>query len=368
MHLRTIATLLIVALVFGGYYGWKSFMAEQQHQAMANHKAPPQTVSTAKVGQASWKQLISTTGNLSAKRYVNLDAQVGGIVTAIYFESGQQVKAGDALVKIDDTPELAQLKGAKASLELATANLKRKQDLQQRNMVAQSDIDQSTEEVEAAQAEVDRIQDLITHKLLKAPFDGVLGLKKLETGAFVSMGAPIIELSNNSEMILHFFVPERFLPLLQTGKVITFTLDSFPGESFTATITAKANRLTKNSRALEVEALAENPGGKLLPGMFSSIQIPVGEAEQTIVVPKLAIVYSLYGDSVFVVTDNKGVQQVNQHQVKLGAVRDGLVRVIDGLKPGDEVVIAGQGKLKDGMVVQVDNRVTPQISSNEQGL
>ncbi|QFY90758.1 efflux RND transporter periplasmic adaptor subunit [Magnetovirga frankeli] len=368
MTLRTLASLLLVALVFGGYYGWKTLQAEQLQQAMAQRPAPVQTVSTAKVTHLSWRQQINATGNLLARRSVELDAQEGGIITDIYFQSGQEVKAGDALVKIDDTPEQAQLKGARAALDLAQANLKRKQELQQRSMVAPSDIDQANEQVEAAQAEVDRIQDLIRHKLLKAPFDGVLGLKKLETGAFVSMGAPIVELSDKRKMLLYFFVPERYLSLVQVGKTVEFTLDAFPGERFTARISAKSNRLTKNNRALEVEALADNPDGKLLPGMFCSIQIPVSKPESVLVVPKLAILYSLYGDSVFVVTDQGGKTQVSQHQVKLGMVRDGQVQVLQGLNAGDDVVIAGQGKLKDGMRVQVDNSVMPQINNNGKGL
>jgi membrane fusion protein (multidrug efflux system) len=359
MLVRVVLVCVAITLVFGGYYGYKRHTADRQAKLAAAMQPPPATVSSATVTTHEWQQALLTTGTLKAGKQVTLDAQTGGLLSDVLFQSGQQVKAGAVIAKLDDTPERAQLRSAQAALELAEVNLKRKMELQSKNMVAAADLDLVREQAESAQADVDRIKDLIEHKLLRTPFAGSLGLKNIEAGDFIAMGAPVVEVHAMQQMILRYFVPERYITQISVGMDVDFTLDTYPAETFKARVTATDVALTETNRSLEIEARVDNPDAKLLPGMFARVAIPVGKTTTSPAVPEAAVVFSLYGDSVFVVTRQEGKQTVSRREITIGQQQNGQIQVLKGVTAGEEVVVAGQNKLRDGMPIRVDNAVLP---------
>lgn len=367
MILRVAITILLLGLVFGGYYGWKMREADEKAKLIAAYKPPPVTISTAIAGTAAWQQDITTTGTLRAEKSVTLDAQAAGVLTEVLFESGQHVKAGEVLAKIDDLSERAELEGAKAALNLAESNLNRKRKLLRKKLVPQSDVDELEEQVQDGKSKIERIQDLIEHKELKAPFAGTLGLRDIEVGAYMSVGSPVVSIHSLDSMRLRFVVPERFLSLIEMGRRVEFLLDTYPDKVFKARIIAKDVALSDSNRSLEVEAQVDSSDEALIPGMYATVKVPIGEEESAVVVPLPALVFSLYGDSVFVVKDKDGGKVVNRRTVKVGLRKDGQVQILEGLKQGETVVVAGQGKLREGAAVKIDNSVVLSGHTQQKG-
>lgn len=359
MIIRIVITVVALALSFGGYYLWKEQQAEAKAKLMAAYKPPPVTVSTASVESISWQRVITTTGNLRAEKSVILAAQVEGVLTKVLFKSGQEVQGGEVLAKIDDVSEQSALKSALAALKLAKSDLTRKKRLLQKKLVAQADVDQLEEQLQVADAKVQGIREQIEHKTLKAPFAGTLGLKNVEEGGYVSVGDSVVSIQTLDSMRLRFFIQERHLPQIGIGKVIDFHLDSYPDTRFKASIIAQDIALSEENRSLEMEAQVENADGKLIPGMFVTVELPVGKADSVLVVPVSAVVFSLYGDAVYVVDDKDGDKVVNRRSVKVGQRRPGQVEIIEGLRKGETIVVAGQGKLREGARIKIDNSIMP---------
>lgn len=357
MLLRIAITVLIIGLTFGGYYTWKEQQAEAKAKLMTAYKPPPVTVSTASVESVPWQQLVSTTGNLRAEKSVVLAARAEGVITHVLFKSGQEVKGGDVLARIDDLVEQTDLRSARAERDLAKSELHRKEKLLRKKLVPQSEVDRLKEQLQVAISKIQGIQELMDHKSVKAPFDGKLGLKNVEEGDYISVGDPVVSLQTLDSMRLRFSIQERYLPQIAVGTGIGFRLDTYPDTRFSASIIAQDNALSKNNRSLEMEAQVDKADAQLIPGMFATVEVPIGDADPVLVVPVNAVVFSLYGDAVFVVGDKDGAKVVNRRSVKVGQRRTGQVEILEGLKKGETVVVAGQGKLREGAQVTIDNSI-----------
>lgn len=357
--LRVVITVLILGLTFGGYYFWKEHQAGAQAKLMAAYQPPPVTVSTATVESMPWQRVLTTTGTLRAEKSVVLAAQAEGVLTQVSMISGEQVQAGDVLAKIDDIAEQTSLKSAVAERDLVQVDLNRKRLLLKKNLVAQSDIDQLQEQLQIAESKVQSVRELIGHKSIKAPFSGTLGLKNVEEGSYISIGDPIVNIQTLDSMRLRFFIQERYLPQIEIGRAISFNLDSYPDTQFKARIVARDTALSEDNRSLEIEAQVDNADGMLIPGMFVTVSVPVGDANPTLVVPVSAVVFSLYGDAVYVVSGQGDAKLVNRRSVKVGERNSSQVEILEGLKQGETVVIAGQVKLREGTKVKIDNSVMP---------
>jgi len=334
---------------------------------MAKKFAPPPTaVSTYTVQQQTWQPFISAVGSLQAVNGVTVSTDQSGIVTSIPFESGAFVKKGDLLMELDTRQEIAQLHSAQAQRDLMKLTLDRQTDLVKRKAVAQSDFDSAKAQFDQSVAAVEQVQAVIDHKTVRAPFDGVAGIRQVNTGQYFSAGTPIVSLQSFSPIYVNFSLPQQSMKDVKNGSAVEITVDGFGDAKFTGKVTALNSALDAATRNIEVQATIPNEDGKLKPGMFAKVRILLPETQKVLAIPTSAINYAPYGNSVFVVKDIKGedgsstYKGVEEQFIQTGQARGDLVEVVSGLKEGDVVVSSGVFRLKAGAAVQVNNSVKPE--------
>jgi membrane fusion protein, multidrug efflux system len=332
------------------------------------HQAPVVGVSTVQARSETWNPTISGIGTIAPVQGVSLSTELEGTVTKINFENGQLVHAGDVLVELDTSVEQAQLKAAEAQLQLAKLGSDRANELVQKNTISQAEVDQATAQLAQAQASVNALKATIDKKVLRAPFDGRVGIRSVNLGQFVSRGATIVPLQKMDQLYVNFTLPERDLQKLKVGETIRVTVDAFPNRSFEGKLAAISPEVDASTRNISLQGLLENPDELLRSGMFARVSLELPDVEATIVVPTTSIAYAAYGNSVFIVEKmkNKDGQEylgVRQQFVKLGDKRGDLVAVLEGVKPGEKVVDAGVFKLRNALPVQENNVVQPSNSS-----
>jgi membrane fusion protein, multidrug efflux system len=368
--------VLLVALIGG--FGYFQFVVKPAmiKSIIAAGGQPPATVSTEPAKAETWEPKLPAIGTLRAVQGVEVSSEVGGIVTAINFDSGKLVSQGDLLVQLDDTVEQADLRSGKAQLKKAELELSRQQELLRRSNTAKTSFDAALAARDTAAATVDRTQALIAQKAIKAAFAGRLGIRNVDLGQYVSPGTAMVSLQRLTPIYVDFPVPEQSLTLLSIGQTVEVAVDAEPGRPFEGkieSIDAKVNQATRN---VLVRARVENREARLLPGMFANVNVVAGAARQVITVPRTAVTYSLYGDSIYVVveapapkgeaaakTEKPQAPQlvVDRRFVRVGESRGDRVAILEGVKAGENVVIAGQIKLQPEARVRVDNsqRLTP---------
>jgi membrane fusion protein (multidrug efflux system) len=262
--------------------------------------------------------------------------------------------------------ELADLTSAEATQREADVAYKRQTDLLRKSVASEANVDTALAKRDTAAAAVNRIKALIAQKAILAPFAGRLGIRKVELGQYVSPGLALVTLQALDPIWVDFPMPEQNIGKLATDQVIELTVDAFPGKVFKGRVTSLDARVSQETRTLLVRGTLPNRDGKLLPGMFANVAVLAGEASEVVTVPRTAITYSLYGDSVYVVKPEEakegeaaaGAEQifiVERRFVRPGQVRGDLVAINSGLTAGEEVVTTGQLKLNNGSRVTVDN-------------
>ncbi len=307
-------------------------------------------VEVGQVERQSLKEELSAVGNLRANESVMLKPEIAGRVSRIAFAEGQRVSRGAVLVELDAQVARAEVAQAKAQLELARSNYQRTQDLSERNFVSPSAKDQAASNLEVADAAYALAQARLARYTLRAPFDGVLGLRSVSAGDFVKDGADLVQVEDIASMKLDFRLPERYSALIRVGQPVEFTLDALPGQQFVAKVQAVDAQVDANGRSLLVRAKADNPGAQLKSGMFARVRVVLGERADALVVPEEALVPGASGQVVFRVIDGKAVRTA----VTPGLRRQGWVEIVKGLAPGETVVTAGQIRLqRDGLPVRV---------------
>jgi membrane fusion protein (multidrug efflux system) len=278
------------------------------------------------------------------------------------------VHAGDILVRLDTSQERAQLEAAEAQRELARLNLERAKQLREKKVVSQAELDTAAAEAKQAEARVGEIKATIDRKEIHAPFSGVLGIRRVDLGQYLTAGDAVVPLQSLDPVYVNFAVPQQDASKLRPGAQVrvAVTADSTKAapEQAVGTITAINSVVDEGTRNMQVQATFRNVHGELTPGMFVEVAVSLGTSDSVIALPAPAISYAPYGDSVFVVGDMKGpdgqtYRGVAQRFVKLGAGRGDQVAVVSGLKPGEEVVTSGVFKLRNGAAVQVNNEVQP---------
>lgn len=358
-YFTLLGVLLLVGMVFGG-------KTALMIQGFKNQKQIS-TVSDEAARSESWQGNFASVGNLDPVQGADISNQLAGNVVAVNFQSGQTVQKGQLLVQIDDSSERAQLAGFKAQLQLAEITDKRTRDIFSKHLNAQSDVDTADSNLQQAQSNVDNTQATIDKKAIRAPFTGQAGIRNVNVGQYLPEGTVIVTLQDLDHMYASFTLPEQALPSLSAGQKVDVSVDTFPGHKFEGDINAIDSKVDPNSHTVRVQGLVPNPGHLLRAGMFANVTVLAGKPGTYVTVPKAAVTYSLYGNSVFVVTpdkdkkDDKGNPEltVNEVFVKLGDERGARVAVTEGLKTGDMVVTSGMQKLHTGSVVAIDNSVTP---------
>ena len=355
--------LVGILIIVGGAFGFHIYTMIQGFKSQKNIA----TVSEEAAKQETWQPNFVSVGNLDPVQGADISNQVAGNVTAINFDSGQEVEKGQLLVQLDDSNERAQLEGFQAQEKLAELNDQRSHDIFSRHLIAQSDVDTADSNLRQAQSNVANTQADIAKKAIRAPFAGHAGIRNVNLGQYLAVGTVVVTLQALDHMYASFNLPEQALPSLAKGQKVEVTVGAYPNQKFEGQINAIDSKVDPASHTVRVQGLIANPQHMLRAGMFANVSVSAGKPLQVVTVPKSAVTYSLYGDAVFVVApdpknkDDKGNPQLTANQVfvKLGDDHGNRVAVVEGVKVGDQIVTSGMQKLHSGSVVAIDNSVTP---------
>jgi membrane fusion protein (multidrug efflux system) len=365
MAKRMILMLLLVVLLIAGL----GFVKFRQIEAATKTvmQPPPEAVTTIVAKRETWPATLNVIGTMVAVQGVTVSADLPGTVDRINFESGKAVRAGDVLVELDTRQERAQLAANEAQRDLAKVTFNRTQELYKQGVVAKVEYDNAVAQQKATEANVGEIRATIARKTIRAPFSGILGIRQVNLGQYLSAGQAIVPLQSLSPIYVNFGIPQQESPKVRVGSIVKVTNQELGGEILTGRVNAIDSVVNEGTRNIQIQATLSNPKGKLRPGMFVEVQIPIGQERSVISLPATAINYAPYGDSVYVVTDMKDrtgkiYRGVKQQFVKIDGTRGDQVAVVSGLNPGDEVVTSGVFKLRNGAAVQVNNKIQPENS------
>jgi membrane fusion protein (multidrug efflux system) len=325
---------------------------------------PAETVTTAAASAESWEVALTAVGSLSAVQGVTVAAELPGKVVSIAFEPGAKAKKGDLLISQDTSSEEARLPGAVARAELTRTVLERNAEMLAKQIISQADYDAAVAEHEQALAQANDIRATIRKKTIRAPFGGRLGIRQANLGQILREGDPIVTLQSLDPIYVNFSMPQQQLNRLRPGLPVRVTCDALPGMTMDGRITAVNPLVDAETRNIQLQATMGNPGEKLRPGMFVTVAVGLPARKKVLAIPATAVLYAPYGDSVFVVEDDKGGKggkALRQQFVRLGEKRGDFVAVSDGLKEGENVVSTGVFKLRNGQAVVVDNRLAPRF-------
>ena len=364
MAKRMILMLVLMAILIGGL----GLLKLRQFQAMADEFAAmqpaPEAVTTIVTEREEWPATLDAIGTVAPVQGVTVSADLPGVVDRIAFDSGRTVDKGDVLVQLDTRQEQAQLAGAESQVELARVNFERMRGLVEQDAVSRAEFDAAAAAHQQAEARVREIRATIERKTIRAPFAGVLGIRQVNLGQYLTGGDPIVPLQSLNPVYVNFGVPQQEAGKMRQGRSVRITVGELGEGQFTGHVTAIDSIVDPTTRNVQVQATLSNPGGRLRPGMFVQAQVMVGAGRQVVALPASAINYAPYGDSVFVLADLKNpkgqpYRGVRQQVVKLGPARGDQVAVVSGLNAGEEVVTSGVFKLRNGVAVQVNNKVQP---------
>jgi membrane fusion protein (multidrug efflux system) len=375
----------IVALFLGGVAWFNLVFKPAMIAEFIGKMAPPAaTVTAEKAKVEEWVDRVHSIGTMVAIEGVDVSPQQGGMVVEYFFDSGDDVEKGAKLVNLDTSVEEADLANNKATLVQSKLDYDRQVNLVKKGAASQAVLDQTIAKRDSAAAEVQKVEAIIAQKSVTAPFSGRLGLRRVEKGQYVSVGQALVWLQALDPIWVDFPVPESEVARFKTGSPIEIMVDAYPGELFKGKVEAFDARLNQDARTLMVRGTLPNPDRKLLPGMFANAAVLAGEPKQVVTVPRTALTYSLYGDSVWVVkheaaqaspaptpTSSK-VEPVGtaiaadapptepklkaeRRFVRVGATQGDRIAIAEGIKAGEEVVTSGQLKLQQGAEIKVDN-------------
>jgi membrane fusion protein (multidrug efflux system) len=361
---------VIVLLAVGAVLFLLGFLKYRQIQAAIAMGAlmapPPAAVTTEVVHGTTWQPTVRAIGTLEAVQGVTVSADLPGVVKEILFESGKTTKAGDILVRLVTDEEQAMLDSAQAQRDLKVLSLQRERDLIKSHTASQSEFDTADAEYRQAEAAVAQAKAAIERKTIRAPFDGVLGIRLVNVGQYLNSGDKIVPLQSTDPIFADFSLPQQSLSRFGVGSAVQVTTDATGDTAFPGKITALNSMVDSSTRNFQSQATIANPGARLHPGMFANVDVILPEQTGVLTVPSSAISYAPYGDSVFVVTQitdpvtKKTFRGVRQQFVRVGQTRGDLVAVETGIKEGQEVVTSGVFKLQNNAPVQINNSVQPE--------
>src|SRR5437588_8395340 len=356
--------MLAVIVILLTTLGFIKFRQIQSAVHAASFQPPPESVTTIVAEQEQWPATMNVIGTMEAVQGVTVSADLPGTVARINFDSGKSVHAGDVLVELDTRQERAQLAALEAQRDLARLNFTRMQQLANEGVISRMDYDRATAEQRQTEANVAEVRATSEGKTIRAPFSGILGIRKINLGQYLPGGGPVVSLQSLNPIYVNFGVPQQVAGQARRGRTLRVSAEQLPGQAFTGRVTAIDSVIDEGTRNFQVQGTLSNPEGKLRPGMFVQVDLALGAGRPAITLPASAISYAPYGDSVLIVAglkDQKGqsYRGVRQQFVKVQGSRGDQVAVISGVNPGDEVVTSGVFKLRNGAAVQVDNQVKP---------
>jgi multidrug efflux system membrane fusion protein len=357
---------LLLAVLVGALVGFNAFRTKMITQFFANNKPPPSTVTVAEAKSELIPNLLTAVGDLAAVHQVNVTSDVNGRITEILFTAGASVNAGTPLLQLFDGPEQGDLATFKAQSTMAQLSLERAKQLAARQFGPQATVDQAQSAFDQAYAGIAKTQAIISQKLVRAPFDGELGVRKVEVGQYLTAGTQIVSLTDLSELYANFTITEKDSGQLKVGQIVRIKVDAYPGRTFEGKISTIEPQIATDTRNIRVQATIANPDHILKPGMFATTTVVLPDKQPVVTIPETAVDYTLYGDSVFLITEKKE----EDGKTSLTAVRsfvqtgnriEGRAEILKGLKPGDRVVAVGQLKLQSGSAVTISTDPAPPI-------
>lgn len=370
MNKRMVWMLVITGVIFGGVFGFKWFGGKMMNQFFDHMPIPPSAISTASAQSQSWNTSLSGVGTVIASNGTQVTTESGGIVAALHFESGAEVKQGALLVSLSSANEQAQLQRLEAQASLTKTDLGRLTRLYKLEAISRSDVDKGESDYDAAKAAVDGQRALLAQKNIRAPFTGRLGIRQINVGQFLSPGTPIVSLQALNPIYVDFTLPEQNMSTVVVGQTVTATVDSQAGRNFTGKIAAIEPEVDSKTRNFKIRASFTNVDGALRPGLFARASVGLPDTRTVITIPRTAISYNPYGNSVYVVVKSDGKDGnkagdlvVHRRFVKTGEDRGDLVVVTEGLKAGEQIATSGLLKLQNNTHVIINNSFQPGASS-----
>lgn len=361
-----VVVAILAALKFNSIY-----QQIQQFQA----PKPAIDVETELARRMDWQSRLPAIGTLKASQGIDLSVEIAGTITDVQFQSGEKVSKGQAIVLLDSEMEQASLASAEADLNLSRLEFQRARSLLDRQAISRSEYDRLNAESQKAAASVAQLRASLSKKRILAPFSGTIGIRQVDVGDYIAAGTPIATLQDLTTLYVDFFLAEQHVPLLKLGQRVQLQVAAYPGERFEGVISALNPKVETTTRNVQVRAELGNPDGRLLPGMFADLQVLLPTETAQVVVPETALTYTLYGNSVLLVTEGtppEGVSSdepylvVERRFVTTGERRDGLTVVLDGLEGGEQVITAGQLKLDSGAHVAIAESRTLKLEGSQQ--
>lgn len=330
----------------------------------ANFQPPPESVTSFVAKLDKWSPAIDTVGNIAPYQGATMSTEEAGRVRAINFTPGARVKEGDVLIELDTSVEEANLESARAKAAWATKSFERAKKLREENAVSIQAFDDAQSQLRQANADAGSLEAIINRKRISAPFAGRVGVRAISIGQYVTPGMELVSLQNTDRLLLNFNVPQKQSALVSEGLPVSFEVDAYPGEIFTATISAINPNVDVASRNVSVQGSFSNEAERLKPGMFAKVKVLLPITKDVIIIPLSSVKFASYGDSVYVIDDAKrpdgtAIRTVRQQIIALGLRRGDFVAIEKGLKVGEEVVTTGLFKLRPNAEVVVNNSLAP---------
>jgi membrane fusion protein (multidrug efflux system) len=318
-------------------------------------------VTVAPVRSTQLGQKLEALGNARANESVDISSKTSNIVTQVRFRDGQRVALGQVLVQLDDAQARADVAAAQAALTESESTYNRSRELVATQALSKSQFDQLEATFKANRARLGAATARLEDTVIRAPFSGRVGLRRVSVGTLISPGDVITTLDDTSVIKLDFAVPENFLASLREGLPVVATAPAFANRSFTGKVAGIDSRVDQNTRSVTVRALLANSDGVLKPGMFLNVTL-ARDDRATLVIPEEALSPEAEKQFVYVVSDGK----VQRREVRIGGRQPGSVEVLAGVKAGEQVIVEGTQKVRDGATVRAIERVEDEpLSASE---
>jgi len=332
----TLLALLVAFLIYNKFFSKKAKQNIAATAGKGKKKNGPVSVNVMVVKDTAVRNQIDITGTIDANEKVNLISQTAGNITGIYFNEGTHVQKGQLLVKVYNQDLQASLQQYEAQIVLARDINNRNKILLEKEAVSKEEYETSLSSLNSLKAQADVVRAQINRTEIRAPFSGVIGLRNVSPGGYLSPATSIATLVNIDPAKLTFSVPERYLPIINKGSKVTFTVES-SRDNFNATVYAIEPALDANSRTITVRATAPNPKNILTAGSFAKINLTLDQIPKTIMVPTECVIPDLKSSKVYIYKNGIAVAK----DVKTDLRTDTKIQIIDGLKAGDSLVISG---------------------------
>jgi membrane fusion protein (multidrug efflux system) len=387
---RMLIAIVLLGVICGGLVGFNLFRQQAIENFFATMQPPAVTVSASEVEATTWQPVIEAFGTVGAAQGVDLAVQTSGVVEEILFTANDRLDEGQLLVQIDDAIERADLIAARAAVERDRQALERVRTLSERGVSSSANLETAESDLAASTSQLQRLEAVLEQKAVKAPFSGIIGIPRIEVGQYVSAGTEIATLQNLDRMRVDFTVREQDLGRIEIGQSVRSGVAAAGELTFKGEITGIEPKVDPASRLVSIRAEIENAEGELRPGQFARVEVVLPEEEGILAVPQTAVISSLYGDYVYVVSrqpaeepgageeepltssvsgearaqgadadDEEPPLIARQVFVRTGRRSGGIVEIVEGLEVGQLVVTAGQNKLSNGARVVIDNTIDP---------